>query len=70
VSLASSRAKLTGAAKDLQNLWDRTLDHWDDVQARDFDERQLDPLRRQVKNAADAMSSMSEQLSRARSECQ
>lgn len=69
MSIGSSRAKLHGALKELLELWARTRDLWDDQVSQEFEEKHLEPLKRQVRSAADAVTRMDEMLNRAKADC-
>jgi hypothetical protein len=69
MSLATSRARLQGALKELRARWDEARARWDDPMSRDFEKRYLDPLEPTVRNTISAMEKMDAILAQARRDC-
>lgn len=69
MSIRSSRDQLSRAHNDLMLAWHRTRDTWRDERARQFEDRVLEPLAKNVQHAARAMERMAANMSRAHREC-
>ena len=69
MSLATSRARLQGALKELRARWDEAKAKWDDPMSREFEKRYLAPLEPTVRNTVSAMEKMDAILAQARRDC-
>ncbi len=69
MSLATSRARLPGALKELRAHWDQARTKWDDPMSREFEKRYLAPLEPMVRNTISAMDKMDTILAQARRDC-
>ncbi|MHC4429329.1 MAG: hypothetical protein ACYS0D_12135 [Planctomycetota bacterium] len=69
MSLATSRARLHGALKELRARWDQAKAKWDDPMSRDFEKRYLSPLEPRVRSTVTAMEKMDAILAQARRDC-
>jgi hypothetical protein len=69
MSLATSRARLQGALKDLRARWEQTKAKWDDPMSREFEKRYLAPLEPRVRNTLAAMEKMDSVLVQAKRDC-
>jgi hypothetical protein len=69
MSLATSRARLQGALKELRAHWDQAKSKWDDPMSREFEKRYLAPLEPMVRNTISAMDKMDGILAKARRDC-
>ena len=69
MSLATSRARLQGALKELRAQWDQARTKWDDPMSREFEKRYLAPLEPIVRNTISAMDKMDAILAQARRDC-
>ena len=69
MSLATSRARLQGALKELRAHWDQARTKWDDPMSREFEKRYLAPLEPMVRNTISAMDKMDTILAQARRDC-
>jgi hypothetical protein len=75
MSLATSRARLQGALKELRAHWDQAKTKWeaktkwDDPMSREFEKRYLAPLEPMVRNTISAMDKMDGILAQARRDC-
>jgi hypothetical protein len=69
VSLATSRARLQGAVKELLVQWEAAKAKWDDPMSREIEKRYLLPLEPRVRNTLAAMEKMEATLARARRDC-
>ena len=70
MGLEESRGKLGRGMRDLVNIWTGTKVHWNDENARAFEEKYLHSLEMDVKVAASAMDQMAALLSQIRRECE
>lgn len=64
------RGTLAKALKSLEGRWAETAAEWDDIRAREFEQRFLVPLRQDLMNAVAAMDHMAVLMSKVRSECE
>ncbi len=69
MSLTSSNAKLTRAAKDLRRAWLQARSHWRDARASAFERKYVHLLDACMKTALAGISHMDGMLSQARSDC-
>jgi hypothetical protein len=69
VSLASARAKVGTAHRQLLVDWERAKESWDDPASQAFGRHHVDPLEHAVRSAIGAIEHMAEVLERARREC-
>ncbi len=69
MSLATSRARLQGALKELRAHWDQARTKWDDPMSREFEKRYLAPLEPMVRNTISALDKMDTILAQARRDC-
>ena len=65
-----SRGQLAKAIKDLTDRWSDTKMDWDDAVSRRFEERFLEPLEADLRNATGAMDHMARLLGQIRRDCQ
>jgi hypothetical protein len=70
MSLASSRGRLTGVARDLSLKWDDTKNYWRDAKAEEFERRFLRELNAEVNQALLAMDKLDELLRKIRTDCE
>ncbi len=70
MSLASSRGRLTGIARDLSLKWDDTKNYWRDAKAEEFERRFLRELNAEVNQALFAMDKLDELLRKIRTDCE
>ena len=64
------RGTLAKALKQLEAAWSETLSSWDDIRAREFEERFIAPLRGELNSALSAMDQMAVLMTRIHSECE
>ncbi len=64
------RGLLGKQIKQLQTVWSRTHVDWDDANAREFEERFLQPLERDVRFAVSAMDHMTSMMAQAKRDCE
>jgi hypothetical protein len=64
------RGQLGKSMKQLQSIWSRTHAEWDDANARDFEERFIVPLEKDLRYAVAAMDHMAMVLASARRDCE
>lgn len=64
------RGTLGKALKQLEAKWIETLSNWDDVRAKEFEQRFLAPLQLDLRNAVGAMDQMAVLLTKIHSECE
>ena len=64
------RGTLSKSLKLLENRWVETRMSWDDVRAKEFQERFLTPLTMDLRSAVGAMDQMAILLTRIKSECE
>ena len=69
MSLASARAKLGTAHRQLLTDWARTKDSWNDPASQAFFRNNVSPVEQAVRSAITAIEHMGEVLERARREC-
>lgn len=65
-----ARGQLGKSLKQIHSLWSRTRTEWDDANARNFEERFLVPLEKDLRSAVAAMDHMATILSQARRDCE
>jgi len=70
MSLAVGRQKLLDGVKTIQARWHDVCREWDDPQRRAFEKEVLDVLESDLRQAVNAIESMTAQVERATSECQ
>jgi hypothetical protein len=61
---------LQEAMKHLEIRWERVKPDWDDQMARDFAAEHVAPMKPRVKSALAAIARVSEQVAKARRECE
>ncbi len=69
MSLASARAKIGTAHRQLLVDWERTKESWDDPASHAFGRNHVEPLEHAVRSAIGAIEHMAEVLERVRREC-
>ena len=69
MSLQTPSLELANALKVARVKWEAVRDGWRDAVARDFQERQWEPLVADVEAAIEALNRLSPVLDRARREC-
>ena len=70
MGLYEGRGQLGKLIKDLRLRWHETRMNWDDVQAKRFEERYIEPMDQDLRAALSAMDDMAGILSQVRQECQ
>jgi hypothetical protein len=70
MGMHEGRGQLAKAYKTLILQWQEVKMNWDDKQARDFQERFLEPLENDIKQAASAMDQAAGLLNRIHQECE
>jgi hypothetical protein len=69
VSLQTPSLELANALKAARRAWEDVRDAWRDAVARDFQERQWEPLVGDVEATIEALNSLAPILDRLRREC-
>ncbi len=69
MSLATSRARLQGALKELNIRWGEVRLKWNDPVSQDFEKRYVATLEPRVRNTLGAMEKMDAMLAQARRDC-
>lgn len=70
MGMHEGRGQLAKAYKNLVLQWQAVKMEWDDKQARAFEERFLQPLENDIKQAASAMDQAAGLLNRIHQECE
>lgn len=68
-SLSDGAAQLRGAIDVLERVWADAADHWDDVVRERFEKERLEPLRKQLSLALDAIQQSAEVFNQAKRHC-
>jgi hypothetical protein len=69
VSLQTPSIELANALKAARQTWEDVRDVWKDAVARDFQERQWEPLVGEVEAVIDALNGLAPVLDRLRRDC-
>jgi len=64
------RGQLTKAFKNLQMRWAEAKSAWEDAASKHFEEKFINPIEMDLKNAVGAMDHMAAILSQVRKDCQ
>jgi hypothetical protein len=64
------RGTLSKSLKLLENRWHETKMSWDDPRAKEFEERFLQPIAMDLRNAVTAMDQVAVLMTRIRAECE
>jgi hypothetical protein len=69
MSVSTARGQIYSALKDLRVLWQLTREQWDDVVAREFQERFWLPLEGNTVSAVAALDRLGQVLSQIKQDC-
>ena len=69
MSLRTGHAKIIRAGKELFASWDRTKPSWRDENRRQFEQKYLEPLRKELDKTLLAMDQMDLMFNRLHTEC-
>jgi hypothetical protein len=70
MGLYEGRGQIGKMMKDLSNRWHETRLNWDDEQARRFEEKFIEPMEMDARNAISAMDEMASLLTQIKQECE
>jgi hypothetical protein len=70
MGLYEGRAQLGKLMKDLASRWRETRMNWDDEQARRFEERFINTIEQDLRQAVQTMDEMAVLMNQIRNECQ
>jgi hypothetical protein len=70
MSLAGSKARLTGSTKQLWLQWDETKNYWKDAKSEEFEHEHLEELFLAVDRAVTVIEKLDELLARVRKDCE
>ena len=70
MSVAGSKSRLTGAAKELMLKWESTRNYWRDEKSAEFERKYLVELFLGVDRAVAVIEKLDELLKKVRSECE
>jgi hypothetical protein len=68
--LTTPAARIRHAMENLEAVWQRSADEWDDVVSRRFAERQLEPMVPKLKIALDAIGRMQHLMTEVQRDCE
>jgi hypothetical protein len=69
MGMHEGRGTLARAMKDLLIRWSETRGVWQDAQARNFEEKTLAALEREVRTTTSAMDTMAQLIAQAKNDC-
>jgi hypothetical protein len=67
--MATAKAQLAKATKNLLLKWDNTTEHWNDPVSRSMEKQYIEPLRDSVRSSIAAMDSIGEVIDKAEQGC-
>jgi hypothetical protein len=70
MSLAGSKARLTGTTKQLRLQWEDTKNYWKDAKSEEFQHRYLEELFLGVDRAVTVIEKLDELLAKVRKDCE
>jgi hypothetical protein len=68
--LTTSASRIRHALENLEAVWQRSADQWDDVVSREFAERHLEPMIPKLKLTLDAIGRMQGLMSEVQRDCE
>jgi hypothetical protein len=70
MNLSGNKSRITGLAKEINNRWAGTREHWRDQRGAEFEQRFMSELTPRVAVAVTAIEQLDELFKRIRKECE